>query len=806
MGGEDSPTSPPIPAEVRKTIQTIKEIVGSHSEEEIYATLKDSSMDPNETAQKLLSQDHFHEVRRKRDKKKESMTAKDYANTRMRSGIQGRGGRGATTDRGVNQRNYLQHTYASPMTVGIHTVRDAKDTQKAQRVLDTPAPQLLTQQSNCAYTESISSANTQQSQMLRESWSAIAQGKTSSDMGHGVSSKVTKSSNLVTVSAPSYRSVQEEGSNTLQQFSISPKETSVEHHSLSNQELSLGLPFENSSQTNKKTTNCETKSDNIWISHSSSCIVRDDYSESHVESPGVAEPSQNAGVVCNDRQHEQQHIGWQKGLNIKDERRVIIPDHLQVCEAGCEGLTFGSFRTCLSTAAFEPTQDAELNLQKSSQSITEEAVSIQEESDNLGSGHSHQEKPDNLGSGHSHQHPPALVAQEGDVKNDDLKSCVSISPSRNSHSELDTVDAVTSSGSVYVETVLSRSNGGSMTQDVEGQSYNQIGLQREDIPSPQNLLTGYDPSPYVYSPFSRPNSDKGPQVSSLSSSSAYSFYHDHHQALLSNENVSSRQEVHVRQNSEGVNHPIPSFQESAPVISQPVTSSVHVPSDVGAYQQYFSPFYGSTSIHGFPGNLRYSNNQSSSMSNLASSSSYHQATPINYMFSPYNSGLPNGSLHNNISSAYGGYSSPAGFSDAASNSGTNAIRYDVSRSQFRESDVFVPRNQIESLAIWNSLADGDNSGIQQSYYTMSSQARHSANEISQGFSSLFKPFQSLHGGLPLSQGQATYAARYQSSQGGVLPNSSHLRHHSGALGGYDNSSSDISVYQQQQNRFWTNAL
>ncbi|KAG0465065.1 hypothetical protein HPP92_019229 [Vanilla planifolia] len=60
-----------IPNSVRKTIQNIKEIAGNHSDEEIYAMLKECSMDPNETAQKLLFQDTFHEVRRKRDKKKE---------------------------------------------------------------------------------------------------------------------------------------------------------------------------------------------------------------------------------------------------------------------------------------------------------------------------------------------------------------------------------------------------------------------------------------------------------------------------------------------------------------------------------------------------------------------------------------------------------------------------------------------------------------------------------------------------------------------------------------------------------------
>ncbi|KAL3511638.1 hypothetical protein ACH5RR_024355 [Cinchona calisaya] len=61
-----------LSAGVRKTIQSIKEIVGNHSEADIYVALKETNMDPNDAAQKLLFQDPFHEVKRKKDKKKEN--------------------------------------------------------------------------------------------------------------------------------------------------------------------------------------------------------------------------------------------------------------------------------------------------------------------------------------------------------------------------------------------------------------------------------------------------------------------------------------------------------------------------------------------------------------------------------------------------------------------------------------------------------------------------------------------------------------------------------------------------------------
>lgn len=48
-----------LPARVRKTIQSIKEIVGNHSDADIYVALRETNMDPNETAQKLLNQGYL---------------------------------------------------------------------------------------------------------------------------------------------------------------------------------------------------------------------------------------------------------------------------------------------------------------------------------------------------------------------------------------------------------------------------------------------------------------------------------------------------------------------------------------------------------------------------------------------------------------------------------------------------------------------------------------------------------------------------------------------------------------------------
>ncbi|KAL6861202.1 hypothetical protein ACP4OV_016902 [Aristida adscensionis] len=76
-----APAAPRAPTTIQSTIQSIKEVVGGHSDADIFDALRESNMDPNETAQKLLNQDPFHEVKRKRDKKKESSGQKSFVDS-----------------------------------------------------------------------------------------------------------------------------------------------------------------------------------------------------------------------------------------------------------------------------------------------------------------------------------------------------------------------------------------------------------------------------------------------------------------------------------------------------------------------------------------------------------------------------------------------------------------------------------------------------------------------------------------------------------------------------------------------------
>ncbi|URE19920.1 hypothetical protein MUK42_34203 [Musa troglodytarum] len=93
-GGNRGSGAAPIPTGSRKLVQSLKEIVNC-PEAEIYAMLRECNMDPNEAVHRLLSQDTFHEVKSKRDKKKE---IREPPESRSRT-VNGRGARGGL-DRG----------------------------------------------------------------------------------------------------------------------------------------------------------------------------------------------------------------------------------------------------------------------------------------------------------------------------------------------------------------------------------------------------------------------------------------------------------------------------------------------------------------------------------------------------------------------------------------------------------------------------------------------------------------------------------------------------------------------------------
>ncbi|XWS41038.1 hypothetical protein CRYUN_Cryun17cG0046700 [Craigia yunnanensis] len=85
-----------IPASFKKVVQNLKEIVNNNcTDSEIYAVLRDCNMDPNDAVQRLLSQDTFHEVKSRRERRKEMKETQELK-TRANNGTSNRGVRGGS--------------------------------------------------------------------------------------------------------------------------------------------------------------------------------------------------------------------------------------------------------------------------------------------------------------------------------------------------------------------------------------------------------------------------------------------------------------------------------------------------------------------------------------------------------------------------------------------------------------------------------------------------------------------------------------------------------------------------------------
>ncbi|VFQ81579.1 unnamed protein product [Cuscuta campestris] len=149
-----------IPTGSRKMVDSLKEIVKNHPDSEIYAALKECNMDPNEAVSRLLSQDPFHEVKSKRDKRKEN---KDAPESRPHGASSyGRGSKGSA-DRyagrggsdfalhGKSTSAYKENGFSttkstritgSVTTRRLPTINDAVDTEKKKLADDvSPTPQ-----------------------------------------------------------------------------------------------------------------------------------------------------------------------------------------------------------------------------------------------------------------------------------------------------------------------------------------------------------------------------------------------------------------------------------------------------------------------------------------------------------------------------------------------------------------------------------------------------------------------------------------------------------------------------------------
>ncbi|GAA0175775.1 hypothetical protein LIER_28887 [Lithospermum erythrorhizon] len=323
------------------TIADIKEIAGGkHSDDDVYAMLKECNMDPNETAQRLLYLDSFHEVRRKREKKKVDMgrNSDDY---RWSSSMPRRGYRGGrerysssyvSEDSGGRRKgrsqqengtsNYRGGSLRAPATV-VHKRDDnavppvSSDLKKASN-----GPGYIASQVSSGY---ISGSSKSPAPCTN-----ISVVQPLSPQGHIVVSSI-KSVKGTLASATEPKSVQNE--DKLGRSGEVEKKVPTVAEVMNQNETSLtitdqGLGFQNNHDS--------------WQAKQVYNLPKGVVTQSETVEP---QPSKTSLPGWNDSAFDQAtpELDWKlENLSVSSHRAVIFPDHLQVPEALRRGLTFGS--------------------------------------------------------------------------------------------------------------------------------------------------------------------------------------------------------------------------------------------------------------------------------------------------------------------------------------------------------------------------------------------------------------------------------------------------------------------------------
>ncbi|XVF58519.1 hypothetical protein PTKIN_Ptkin07bG0072500 [Pterospermum kingtungense] len=110
-------------------VQNLKEIVNNNcTNSEIYAVLRDCNMDPDDAVQRLLSQDTFHEVKSRRERRKE-MKETQEPKTHSKDGISNRGVRGGS-----------EHSFRQSGSMLINSIEHGKPAYKKENGSDAFIP------------------------------------------------------------------------------------------------------------------------------------------------------------------------------------------------------------------------------------------------------------------------------------------------------------------------------------------------------------------------------------------------------------------------------------------------------------------------------------------------------------------------------------------------------------------------------------------------------------------------------------------------------------------------------------------
>ncbi|XP_054797714.1 GBF-interacting protein 1 [Prosopis cineraria] len=832
-----------IPNSVRKTIQNIKEITGNHSEEEIYAMLKECSMDPNETAQKLLLQDTFHEVKRKKDRRKENLSSRESGESRWKPGTQGRGVRGGGgrasfpsqhvshdavgskySDTGKdNGTNQVAEKSAPSLPASLETKNKERSYEANSAPVIANGPTIVASGTTSSVNPSSSSCGSEgtsssfggksslgsnlpsdasnKDQVLAPSndlQSSGAVGAIRPEVGNQcrpgdlyaadlADSKATAASETVSSSMQGKILGKSLGATKNHLSESAPSSTTATHSNTSNSRPSSN--YSNRSQqllgSQKAGSNKEWKpKPTNTINQGSGPASSSEVTTVLAEETGKL---QSASCVLDSEEASSKLQRKLEDLRLP-QPHVILPNHIFVPDSektkfsfGSLGATFGAHTSHAST----PDSD------KSSTPLSETSQALEENTDEQSSSQKaavtaevvdypdHPQSPTIA--------PENLPSSEGDVSSsaiqeyNESKQDAALPSGRHQHSAVQTSPNYSFG---FVPPMLG----------TQLPPFDNSDSQALDISRLQSFVVHqpFDPTSY-YAQFYRSGADGDDRLSPFQSSGVSAKYGGN-VTVLPAPNSQSPQEGGVLSTAGAtplVTQAAGLMQSSIAVTQQPVPvfrppSGVHIshyPPNYIPYGHYFSPFYvPPPAIHQFLGNGAFPPQPQASP--VYPPPPAAAAAGMKYPLPQYKPGTnATNPAHIVLPGAYGAYgSSPVGYNPSSTaTTGNSNSNEDLGPSQFKESNVYISGQQSEGSAVWVAAPGREMSSLPtSSFYSLPPQGQHVT----------FAPTQAGHG---------TFAGIYHPAQAVTAATVHPLLQQSQTMAGaVDMVGPGGSVYQQPQ--------
>ncbi|CAJ2639630.1 unnamed protein product [Trifolium pratense] len=403
-----------------KTVATVKEVV-NRPEQEILDALKDSNMDPNLAVEKLLSQDTFHEVRSKREKRKEGKEASDSRTRGNSTGWTRKGKIGIGSDPGVSQSGFSHVTYkengksvdkqdvgsayASVMSSKTHYVRkssisDSSNTDNGRQSLGTGVSMSDTAQVSPApqpWSVGVSKGHLSMADVVR-------MGRTSQDvvshnncnsLGVSSSGKSDSSFSLPCQNSSEQQGLHDEwpvaeqpftGNASALNMSSSNVNGPFEHLSILMSSSNVNGPFEHPNlHVTELSLHRNSELDATQVSWGE--IARDNGISEKIDSASNLENATTSDF-CSSHKHREgvssvaldlQQLSMEES-HLKapsSEDVVVLPNHLQALAAECSHLSFGTYKggnNSASSANLAPNNLSRSGLEMKSAAVDDSLV------------------------------------------------------------------------------------------------------------------------------------------------------------------------------------------------------------------------------------------------------------------------------------------------------------------------------------------------------------------------------------------------------------------------------------------------